>query len=166
MKRKNRNARAHTQVVCASDVHIARAHNTSAKRTCISLIALLLKRSQSVSVTLPFCCWLPPSRALPLRMPPSSFCGHGPHRGCHTNVTKAIVTKGEWREKKLQISLKSREQLTGGYARASISTELRSYRHCPANTFPRRRRTDRRTWCTERRSDESGGCRRPEALCR
>lgn len=53
--------------------------------TCISLIALLLRRSQSVSVMLPLAVVLPRAE-LPLRTVPSSELGHGPQCGCHTET--------------------------------------------------------------------------------
>lgn len=58
--------------------------------TCISLIALLLMRSQSVSVVFPFAACPASTEVPPFKTPPNSADGHGPHRGCQTAKMREI----------------------------------------------------------------------------
>lgn len=68
--------------------YILRSNNLKhSKLTCPSLIALLLKRSQSVSVAFPLAACPASTEAPPFNTPPISADGHGPHRGCQTVST-------------------------------------------------------------------------------
>lgn len=60
--------------------------------TCISLIALLLKRSHSVSVVFPLTTWPANAETPPFNTPPNSPDGHGPQRGCQTIIYMIFIT--------------------------------------------------------------------------